>query len=522
LELLAYSGLHGNSLPEALSYLHAAVASDGSNPDGTVYLMENSNIRSQAREASFYATAVALKRRGHRVAILAQGQDGQNGILPQDKQDVIGAVVGARRYDWQRSHSRMLPGAIAESLTSYGGDFDNNAQTKLTEFLRYGAAGSSGAVAEPYSIQAKFPMPALHIYYADGSSLAEAFYQSVERPYQLIVVGEPLARPFARFAAVKLASPDTSRPWHDAVLLKPKIVAAKGHAIQHIELWVDGRYIDQVAPWDVFVWDTRKVEDGCHDLRLVAVEDSRIATRSYMRVPVEVNNRNHKVEIDAVAKPVTLGDALTLSGAAPGAQRVEVYQGTRLLETAQVEDGQWTVTIASRALGMGEVPLYVRAFYGDGATARSCAVTAKVRPPPRLLADGKLDGEYQPGFAVHGYSADPLVAEKLDGRLKGLDDDHDATLRFAGEFKVTKPGFYQLSLAGKGWLRVKVDGRLQAEQSLTDKGAGLFIPLNLGGGWHGLELELTTKGKPIVRARLGGEQVTETLAGKRLRHRVSP
>jgi len=57
-------------------------------------------------------------------------------------------------------------------------------------------------VQEPYSLQSKFPVPFLHGYYADGCSLAEAFYQSVLRPYQLIVVGDPLARPFARFAKV--------------------------------------------------------------------------------------------------------------------------------------------------------------------------------------------------------------------------------------------------------------------------------------------------------------------------------
>ena len=77
-----------------------------------------------------------------------------------------------------------------------------------------------------------------------------------------------------------------------------------------------------------------------------------------------------------------------------------------------------------------------------------------------------------------------------------------------------------MSLAAKGRLRVKIDGRLQAEQAL--KGGGLYIPLNLGGGWHGLDIALTAKGQPFVRARLGGEQVTETLAGSRLRHSVAP
>jgi len=184
--MLAYTGTYGNSVPEVKNYLTAARASDGTRPDGTVYLLVNNDVRSETRQPLFLETVAALEHRGHRAKILTRGHEQQDGILPQSKQDVIGAVVGARSFRWQSSGSRLLPGAIAESLTSYGGHFNKSSQTKLTEFLRYGAAGSSGAVAEPFSIQAKFPVPLLHVYYADGCSLAEAFYQSVEAPYQLL------------------------------------------------------------------------------------------------------------------------------------------------------------------------------------------------------------------------------------------------------------------------------------------------------------------------------------------------
>jgi len=192
--MLAYTGPRGNSVPEVKNYLAAARSSDGTRPDGTVYLLVNKDVRSETRQPLFLETVAALARRGHRAEILVPGQAQQNGILPQHREDVIGAVVGRREFKWQSSGSRLLPGAIAECLTSYGGHFNLDQQTKLTEFLRYGAAGSSGAVVEPFSLQAKFPVPLLHVHYADGSSLAEAFYQSVEAPYQLLVVGDPLAR----------------------------------------------------------------------------------------------------------------------------------------------------------------------------------------------------------------------------------------------------------------------------------------------------------------------------------------
>ena len=55
---------------------------------------------------------------------------------------------------------------------------------------------------EPYSIQAKFPHPGIHVHYCRGASLAEAFYQSVNAPYQLLVVGDPLCQPWATIPQV--------------------------------------------------------------------------------------------------------------------------------------------------------------------------------------------------------------------------------------------------------------------------------------------------------------------------------
>ena len=525
---LAYTGLRGNSLPEVLDYLRTSAASDGRFPDGTVYLMENSDIRAETREGAFYSTVAALKQRGHRAKILTAGREGQNGIVPQNKQDVIGVVAGTRRFDWGRSHSRMLPGAIAESLTSYGGDFDNSAQTKLTEFLRYGAAGSSGAVAEPYSIQAKFPVPALHIHYADGSSLAEAFYESVQAPYQLIIVGEPLARPFAHFAAVSLESPDVTHAWHDTVLLKPLIKPASGHPIHHLELWVDGQFKDEVAPWDVFLWDTRTVEDGCHDLRLVAVEDSPIETRSYGRMAVVVNNGNHQVEMKDPDKPVVLGDEIMLSGSAADARRVQILQGTRVLGTAQVEDGYWSTGVDSRSLGMGRPALYARASYADSTTARSCGTAVTIEPPLHLPAADKDDASYETGLqAVMHDKTDKdhaLVIKSLNGRFKelGRDEEKVVSLRLAGEFNVGKSGFYQLALGTRGRLRVKIDGQSKMDNDISGQDDQVFIALNLDAGWHRMDIELDPEGRPSIKARLAGEDVAVMLAGERLRHRIEP
>ena len=76
-------------------------------------------------------------------------------------------MLGSPTVPWGSTGSKILPGAIVENFTSYGGVLTKGAgQTPLTDFLRYGAAGSSGTVIEPYAIPNKFPAPAIQVHYA--------------------------------------------------------------------------------------------------------------------------------------------------------------------------------------------------------------------------------------------------------------------------------------------------------------------------------------------------------------------
>ena len=522
--LLAYTGVRGNSIPEIRDYLSSAAASDGKQPEGTVYLLENRNVRSDTRQPLFPTTVAELARRARKAEILGRSDKGQDGILPRRRDDVIGAVVGTKRFNWEKSQSRFLPGAIAESLTSFGGHFDKASQTKLTAFLRHGAAGSSGAVAEPFAFQEKFPVPLLHAYYADGCSLAEAYYQSIQMPYQLIIVGDPLARPFAKFAQVDLRTPDPARPWTGIVHIEPELKPAPGTELEAVELWINGQYSASVAAGEPIVWDSRQVEDGNHELRLVAIQDSPIKTRSVYRTVISVFNDNRRIDVASVSGEVGYNESVAISGYAAGAQVVEMRRGHQLLASSNSVDGHWRLSVPAKALGMGQVRVYVRAVFPDGQAVRTAQLPIVVNEPTRLPAT-TLSPPEAPGLLAWVYDtqggASELTIEKLAGRLKSFERKREpiARIRLSGYLKVEEPGTYQLTLRTHGRLQVRLHDELLLDQIIQPSGAEAFVAVGLESGWHPLEIELEPHaGKPTLRAVLAGRTIPVLLTSSNLAH----
>ena len=98
---------------------------------------------------------------------------------------------------------RFVPGAVADHLTSYGGELTaDTGQTSALRWLEAGATGSYGTVVEPCNLPQKFPSPPIVIgRYLHGETLIEAYWKSVMMPGQGIFIGEPLATPFRQPAA---------------------------------------------------------------------------------------------------------------------------------------------------------------------------------------------------------------------------------------------------------------------------------------------------------------------------------
>lgn len=270
--VLACTTGRGTSVDEAIANLRRSASADGSRPSGTVYFERNDDVRSTTREWAFRSAARKLESLGVKAVI-------EDGVLPRQKGDVAGAVIGTATFEWSNSGSTIQPGAIVEHLTSFGGVMTSRAgQTPLSEFLKQGAAGASGTVTEPFAIQAKFPSPFIHAHYASGCTLAESFYQSVTGPYQLLIVGDPLVQPWQRKFSISTDGLTTERPLGGEVTLRPRTESPDGVTPTKWELYVDGMHVLSAGPTEPLRWETRRHVDGEHVLTVLARGNDAVQT----------------------------------------------------------------------------------------------------------------------------------------------------------------------------------------------------------------------------------------------------
>jgi hypothetical protein len=373
--MLGVTAGRGNSLKEVLDYLHRSAQADGTHPRGTIYFVENNGVRSKVRHAGYPAAVRLLKELGVAAEIV-------QGTVPVGKDDVLGTMMGVASFNWKASGSTILPGAICEHFTSFGGVMRTRAgQTPLSEFLRYGAAGASGTVVEPYSIPHKFPVPMIHVHYARGCTLAEAFYQSVSGPYQLLIVGDPLCRPWANIPEVAVEGVAPGATVRGNLSLQASAKIPGGSKIGHFELFIDGWRRAACRPAESLRFDTELLADGYHELRVVAVEAAPIESQG--RWISSITTANHGRKITASVTPagsVRPGEPLVLAVESPGSIKIAVLQGSRLLGEIPGEGGRLQLDPAT--LGFGPVQLRVVGVGQGGSTSYAWA------EPIELVVEG--------------------------------------------------------------------------------------------------------------------------------------
>lgn len=182
--------LAATNFKEAKALIDRGVAADGTAPDGTAYLMETTDQSRNVR-AVFYPEI--KEKLGTRIQVKVIAKDSL-----EKQSDVLFYFTGLPQVK-NLTTLRFRPGAIADHLTSFGGQLTDSSQMSSLRWLEAGATGSYGTVVEPCNFPQKFPHPGIVMsYYLKGDTLLNAYWKSVLWPGQGLFIGEPLARPYGR------------------------------------------------------------------------------------------------------------------------------------------------------------------------------------------------------------------------------------------------------------------------------------------------------------------------------------
>jgi uncharacterized protein (TIGR03790 family) len=237
--------LTSSNLAEAKQIVDRSVASDASFPIQPVYLGHSDD---RLRNIRYWLFDDAIFNTRLRANFLMQSTN-------INDPNSLGTTFGYQNgVQWAPIGTGIFaPGAMADNLTSYSGQIFEQpnvftAHVTALAFLNAGASGSYGTVVEPCGWLQKFPSPQNYFYQARGFSLAECYYQSVTNPHQGLLVGEPLAAPFAQPAAGVWNTLPANSVLSGTTNLALTFTAADPlHPVSQVDLFIDGTYLSTVT-----------------------------------------------------------------------------------------------------------------------------------------------------------------------------------------------------------------------------------------------------------------------------------
>jgi hypothetical protein len=196
--------------------------------------------------------------------------------FPAARKDVLGVMMGARQVRPDEVLA-YLPGAMAEHFTSAAAIFHSADQTKLSAWIAAGATASAGTVTEPYAIWTKFPHARFFVHYAAGCTMLESFFQAIRCPLQILLVGDPLAQPWAPADGLALAGVPAGGTAGRFTVEARVDPAARRHYGRFLFL-LDGRPVGREPRLEL---DAARLTEGAHTVRAVASRSGLVRTQVF-------------------------------------------------------------------------------------------------------------------------------------------------------------------------------------------------------------------------------------------------
>ncbi len=477
----------GNTVEELIAMIDRSVAADATHPDGRFYFMRTTDAARSLPRDPFFANVVSVIGNLGGDAVLLDA------VLPIGFDDCLGVMTGWATPDIDGADYTVVDGAFCDHLTSFAATFDTASQTKLSEWITKGASGSVGAVEEPCNYPGKFPHPRVHAYYYQGASLGEAAMRSLEfLPFQGLLYGDPLTRPFASPPVVELAGVPASVV-SGVFAVTPSAVSSTGSPVQGFQLYLDGKPVgDWVAPGEQFWVDTTVLADGQHELRVVAYDDT--ALRHQGRIVTTFRSVNHSVGVDLVVD-ATAGDLSTsfeFTATALGVpEEIQLLANGRVVAADVFNPETWT--LLAHHLGAGPVSVRAVAWYDDEIRAVSDPILMEIEFDNPPSGDPGSNAPTAFGYTVQLENDAPVLLE-----LPAADSD-GSTLSYA---VLTGPS--HASLSGDGPYRLLTPNR-------DPCGSDQFVFSVSDGASTSAPVTVTIRyaRRPFVRGEVNGDGVVD-------------
>jgi uncharacterized protein (TIGR03790 family) len=188
--------LAASSVDEAKALIDRGVSADNTFPSGNGWLVRTTDSARSVRWSAFLQTIDEWQHPEGLKLSYVDNSDGSGVDYIENQTDVLFYFTGLASVPAIDTNS-YRPGAIADHVTSFGGEVPTSGQMSALEWLKAGATGSFGTVVEPCNFTSKFPDTRVLLRrYFRGASLLEAYWKSVATPGEGLFIGEPLARPW--------------------------------------------------------------------------------------------------------------------------------------------------------------------------------------------------------------------------------------------------------------------------------------------------------------------------------------
>ena len=195
--------LAGVSTASAKATIDNGLKADRNLPAGNGWFVRTADsVRSGPRLQDFQTTVQSWNR--PEALTMTYSDYSKNGGRSEVKNatDVLFYQTGLANVPGLNTNT-YVPGALADHLTSNGGNLFGTEQMSALRWLEAGVTASYGTVTEPCAHTEKFPAASVLVKsYFRGNTALEAYTKSVRQPSQGVFVGDPLARPFGTRATL--------------------------------------------------------------------------------------------------------------------------------------------------------------------------------------------------------------------------------------------------------------------------------------------------------------------------------